>query len=106
MQQHGACDVTCVLFCLVVTDMSLDVRTSLRHHLDAKKGRLCKGLVFFAVEMGISQIEAEAADSNAVFDNLGTERESVYRVLKALDKIDRHDAVKVVGDWLQGIEQA
>ena len=86
--------------------MSLDVRRTLCHHLDAKKGRLCKGLVFFAVEMGITQVEADAADSNAVFDKLGTDRESVYHVIKALDKIDRHDAVKVVGDWLQGIEQA
>ncbi|KAK2185203.1 hypothetical protein NP493_243g03085 [Ridgeia piscesae] len=85
--------------------MSLEVRKTLRHHLDAKKGPLCKGLLYFAVQMGISQIETEASDSNGVFQKLGTRRESVYRVLIALDKIDRHDAVKVVGDWLQRREQ-
>ena len=77
------------------------------HCLDGEYRSLTKGRVAFAIEMNISEVEARAAkDADTIILKLLTQRVSVYKVLKALDKIDRDDAVHVIAEWLQGIEQS
>ena len=91
----------------VISDIPLDVRQTVCHCLDGEYRSLTKGRVAFAKEMNISEVEARAAkDADTIILKLLTQRVSLYKVLKALDKIDRDDAVHVIAEWLQGIEQS
>ena len=83
------------------------MRQTVCHCLDGEYRSLTNGRVAFAIEMNISEVEARAAkDADTIILKLLTQRVPVYKVLKALDKIDRADAVHVIGEWLQGIEHS
>ena len=83
------------------------MRQTVCYCLDEKYLYLTNGQVAFAIEMNIPEVEAgRADDAETIILKLLTQRVPVYKVLKALDKIGRADAVHVIAQWLQGIERS
>ena len=100
-------NVTCHVSVSVISDIPLDVRQTVCHCLDGEYRALTNGRVTFAIEMNISEVEARAAkDADTIILKLLTHRVPVYKILKALDKIERDDAVHVIARWLQHIEHS